>query len=218
MLPSDGDGSQEGTEEETDSTTDGNAAEDGKTEAQKLAEAGILRGLTAETKRRQAAEARIAEFEAADEARRIASAKKRGEFQGLYEDERTAHDAAKLKLAALETAEADRKAALCADNVARREALPEAYRTLVPDGLEPDVEAAQLARLEAHAGTTTEPASTGSRTHGGVKSEEQIPEACVEQAAKNGRDPQWWWENVYKPRQVNAQKASDLRALRSGTN
>jgi hypothetical protein len=142
-------------------------------------------------------EARLASFEAAQKKRDEDEARKRGEFEQLY----TAASAREAQLTAeLDTykaREAARVEAVTAENAARLERLPENFRALVPDGLDPDAARQQIARLESVL-TTNTPTRT-------VKpSEEKIPEQAIREAERLGyTDPRKYFEGVWKRRQQN---------------
>lgn len=157
------------------------------------AAAGLLAAKTAETKRRQAAEARVAELEAAQTKREEEAAAKRGEFEQLYGTTKAELEAIRQERDTLAAEKTARTEAQKAANTERMKALPEHLRALVPDGLAPDTMAAQIGRLEKLAAD----APTGGRTATGKKVKADIPAACTAEAAKHGRDPEWWHANVW---------------------
>jgi predicted phage gp36 major capsid-like protein len=163
---------------------------------------GLQEALTAERARRQEMEARLASFEAAQKKRDEDEARKRGEFEQLY----TAASAREAQLTAeLDTykaREAARVEAVTAENAARLERLPENFRALVPDGLDPDAARQQIARLESVLTTNTPTGGIPPRT---VKpSEEKIPEQAIREAERLGyTDPRKYFEGVWKRRQQN---------------
>jgi hypothetical protein len=164
------------------------------------AKGGLEAAAVAERKARQEAERerdelrqRLASLEKAD-------AEKKGEFEKLYKERDSALTEVQKELERYRKAEAKRLDALKAANKTRLEALPEDWRELVPAGLDPEAQGEFLAKLEKRLST----ADAG--PHGGViarppkKVEEPIPEECKAEADKHGKDPAWWFKNVYKPR------------------
>ena len=123
------------------------------------------------------------------------AAKKRGEYEALYTESETKLAAATQKLDALTARETARLERVKAANAERVEALPENLRALIPDGLDLDAQAAQLARVEALATEPTFPA--GTRRGSGKAPALVIPEACKAEAERHGKDPEQWFKTVW---------------------
>lgn len=143
----------------------------------------------------EALESAAAERATADEAAAAEAAKKRGEYEALYTESETKLAAATQKLDALTARETARLERVKAANAERVEALPENLRALIPDGLDLDAQAAQLARVEALATEPTFPA--GTRRGSGKAPALVIPEACKAEAERHGKDPEQWFKTVW---------------------
>ena len=162
-------------------------------------EAGFLEGMKAERAKRQAAEARIAELEAADAERSRKAAEEAGQFQDLYKQTQSEAEKLRAEVEQYRAAETARIERVEARNTAALEKLPEPFRALVPEGLSPDAVSEQIQRLAALAQQDAGPA--GSRAGAGKPPKEAIPPECIAQAKQHGKDPEFWFENVWKPRQ-----------------
>lgn len=79
--------------------------------------------------------------------------------------------------------------------------LPEEWRALVPEGLDPDAAKVQIERVIKLAADSTE-RPTGGRAAGSGKGKAptEIPAACVAEAKKYETDPAVWFERIWKPR------------------
>jgi hypothetical protein len=155
---------------------------------------GLLAAKVAETQKRQAAEARVAELEAEKSKAAEDAAAKRGEFEDLY---KTAADSLKSITAERDTLLGERTArldALKASNEEAKKALPEELQALVPEGLSPDATAKQIARLAKLGG---EGLPTGGKTKAGKDKPKAVPAECATQAKAHGKDPNWWYDNVW---------------------
>jgi len=177
------------TETETEGETE--AKEQETAEAKKLVP---ISALQAERTARQELAAELEKMKEAQVARERAAAEEAGKHKELYEALKPELAAAKEQIAAYEMREATRVEALAARNAARIEALPEAYRSLVPEGLDEDDRSLQIERIEAIV-TADEHRPAGTLGSGGGSA--QIPDACKQQAADNRRDPKWWFEHVW---------------------
>lgn len=106
------------------------------------------------------------------------------------------------KVTEYEKREAARTKALDDSNKARTKALPEDIRDLIPEGLSGEVLANHLAALESRVAQADSKIAVGGRVGGGKKVSDTIPAECIRQAEEKGADPQWWFDNVYKPKQT----------------
>lgn len=179
------------------------AAEDEKTEAD-TTPPGDRRAaaLEAELKRTREINRKLKE-EA--KARAEAEAAKRGEFEALWKTEKEEREKAAAKLSALEEREAKRMEAISAANKAALKALPDDFRALVPEGLDPETTAAQIARVQGLVGRAG--------PDGGVvvkapkPTDEKIPDAVKKEAERLGyTDHRAYFEKVWKPRQERQKK------------
>jgi len=180
------------TEETTTETT---------TTAADTAAAGQLAALKAERTARQASEQALADYkaeiEAANKARDDEAAVKRGEFETLYGTAKTALEESQARVAAYETAAAERAERLTKANDKALKELPAAYRKLVPAGLSPEDKAEQIRAVAALAPKVAAGGIAGAGLNG---SDEPIPQACKDEAALHKRDPRFWFDTVWKPR------------------
>lgn len=175
--------SEEGTQPDT--TTGDDTATTEPTHAENLGKA-----LKAARGENGALKARIAELEAAEAERERAAAEEAGEFKRLYEEATAKVSTLTETVSAFEARETARVEALTARNSERIKALPEQLQTLVPEGLDADATATWLDRA---AQLPAESARGGFRGTGKTASEE-IPQECVEEAKKYGKDPKQWFE------------------------
>jgi hypothetical protein len=170
------------------------------------AKGGLEAAAVAERKARQEAERERDELRQRLAALERADAEKKGEFEGLYKETSSKLTEAEKELERYRKREAKQIDALKTANKERLERLPEDWRELVPAGLDPEAQGEFLAKLEKRLST----ADAG--PHGGViarppkKVEEPIPEECKTEAARHGKDPAWWFKNVWKPREARAAK------------
>lgn len=161
---------------------------------------GLQEALQAERKRRQEMEARLSAFEQKQREQAEAEAKKRGEFEALYTSAKSEMEKISSELASYKTKEANRIQALQAENAERLRNLPENFRALVPDGLDPDSTRSQIARLESVLGQATP--SGGIPPRGTKPAQEKIPEAALLEAERYGySDARSYFEKIFKPRQ-----------------
>lgn len=161
---------------------------------------GLQEALQAERKRRQEMEARLSAFESKQREQAEAEAKKRGEFESLYTSARSEMQKIQDELAAYKTREAERVQRMQAENAQRLQNLPENFRALVPDGLDPDATRSQIERLESVLGQAT---PTGGIPPRGTKpAQDKIPEAALLEAERYGySDARNYYEKIFKPRQ-----------------
>jgi hypothetical protein len=193
---------------EANADADGTTTEGAKAQEDK-AQKGILADLARERTARQAAEAKATALEAAQTAAAEEAAKKAGEHKALYDGLKPKYDEATAKLTAWETREAARVAALTARNAARIAALPEDFRELVPEGLDPDTATAQIEKLEARARKADPKLAQGGAAGIAAGGKPNIPDECKAEAAENKRDPQWWFDNVWNsPRAMKRRAAA----------
>lgn len=143
--------------------------------------------LTAAEQRAAKLEERLAAIEAekaqaAKEAEE-AAAREAGKLDELYQGTKAERDALAAKLEKLEAREAARIERLEAANAAALEALPEQYRSLVPDGLDAEAKAAQIAAVRAAlADSPTFPAGTTGGTR--PKTDLNVPPDVKAEAAR----------------------------------
>lgn len=185
---------------ETDGTTPG-ATEGADQKAASRPDAGVLADLAKERKARQDMERRLAEFEAAKADAERKAAEEAGKHRELYEGLKPKYEEALTKLTAYEQREQARIEAVQQRNAARIAALPDDLRDLVPEGLDPDATTAQIERLEARARKADPGFAKGGAAAGATQSKPSIPEECKAEALRNKRDPEWWFQNVWAPRQ-----------------
>jgi len=191
-------------EEDGDIETDAPpAAEDEKTEAD-TTPPGDRRAAALEAELKRVREANRKMKEEA-KARQEAEAAKRGEFEALYKTGKEELEKTAAKLAALEERETKRMEAISAANKAALKALPDDFRALVPDGLDPETTATQIARVQGLVGRTG--------PDGGVvvkapkPTDEKIPDAVKREADRLGyTDTRAYYEKVWKPRQERQKK------------
>ena len=128
---------------------------------------GILKALTAERSQRKALADQLAEMQAADEARKLKAAEEQGRFEDLYKTTKTEAETLRERVAEYETREAARLERVTRRNAEAIEALPESYRGLVPDGLDPEAIATQIEKIRAIANADTTRHPTGAHANGG---------------------------------------------------
>lgn len=148
---------------------------------------GLRKALAAERAARQAAAKEAADLKAAREAESAEAARKRGEFEALYNATAPKLTAAEERLAAYEAREKARTEAVTARNASRLAALPEPFRGLVPEGLDPDATTAQIERLEGIARAQTFPAGSGAGAGAGAGKKAAPPPECVAYARGLGK-------------------------------
>jgi len=201
-MPGEDDGDDDGDSDDGD--------DDGDDDGGKPARVP-LKSLEAERKKRQEAEAELQRLrDEATEAERKAK-EKSGEYVELYEATKAELADAKGKLTALQEREARRVERIEADNEALRKDLAPDLLELVPDGLDPDAEHAQLVKLGKLATKTVGP--KGTRTGGGKPPGVKVPAEALDFAAKHGmneedglavwsrtkRGKEWAKENNFTP-------------------
>ena len=165
--------------------------------------AGMQAALMAEREKRQVIEAQLAELKAAQEKAAQEAAAKRGEFEKLYNDLKAKHDPLLEQFEALSGREKARIEALEASNTEALKALPEGLRDLVPEGLDPEATAKQIAavKLLVKDGDTTPRGGINPRTQ--PKQGETIPKQYLDrantEAARYDMEPLQYWKVRLKP-------------------
>ena len=136
---------------------------------------------------------------AADEARTRQTAEEQGQFRELYSTVSTQLEQITAERDQYASRETTRLEALTARNAEAIKALPESYRTLIPEGMNPDEVAAQIERVKGIVGAQpTHP--TGTQAHGGRP-------AGISDEAKE-------WAEKYRTTPEVAQTVLDARRAR----
>lgn len=180
-------------------STDGEAANQSTADAGESTPDARVAALEAELARirtsKRAAEEWKAAREAEDAERERKAALDRGEHEQVLKSTAAELEAVRAELADAKAREDARVERVRGSNDKRTAALPAELRALVPEGLSADAVADHLAKLEAldRSGPTG-----GTRSHGG--SAPEISDECRREAAKHGRDPEWWNEHIWQPR------------------
>lgn len=178
--------------DETPAPADDTPPEDAK-------EAGFYAAMKAERAKRQELESRLAQFEQEQAEKARKAAEEQGEYKRLYEETTAKAASLEEEVNKYRAAEQARIEKVEARNEAALAELPENLRALVPEGMSPDAKAEQIAKLAKLASNDL---PTGSRAGGGPKApKEPIPPECSAEAQRHGKDPQWWFDNIWKPRQ-----------------
>ena len=183
-----------GTGADPDATTDPPTTDPPDRQAK-----GLQIALAAERAKRQAATDELAALKATARATADAERAANGEASALLAERDAELAAALEQIAVHDKATAARTARLAKDNKTRTAKLPEAWRALVPDGLDAEATARHLTRIEGMTGEDGAPVGTRSRAP--TRKEPKIPQACIEEAARYGRDPLIHFDTVWKPRQ-----------------
>lgn len=166
----------------------------------------VVKALEAATAKALALEQRLAAIDAEKAAAAAEAAAKRGEFEGLYKTEKQRADEAAARLKTYEEREAARAADLDKANKQRIKDIPEARRTLVPEGLDPVTLDAYLTRNMA--ALKGEDAAAGGRSTAGAlagdddaKIEREHPD-IADDAKRRGMGPAAWYKILIKSGQI----------------
>ena len=128
---------------------------------------GILKALTTERNQRKALAQQLAELQAAEQARQRKAAEEQGKFEDLYKTTQTEAEALREKVTAYEAREAARLDRVTKRNTEAVEALPDAYRALIPEGLDPEATATQIEKIKALVAADAPRHPTGAQANGG---------------------------------------------------
>lgn len=183
----------EGDDGADDPTKEDPSPPEGKQSAALQKEIARLREANRRLKERETAAAEAARLQ------QEAAAAEQGKFKELWEAEKKGRLDLEGRFKELSAREQARMERLTESNAAAIKALPEGLRALIPEGLDPEATAAQIARIRAT--LANEGPDGGVIAKPPKRTEEKIPDACVKQAERMGiTDVRNFYERVWKPK------------------